>query len=534
MTINDYYDWVVLGDHPGALLSANIMAKMGFSTLVLPLHPSLQVHTSSSDQLFDPEPNFILGLGRVDRSIGLLSECHNYLGYSVSELNLIKTGSESFPQVITPQTRLNLGLDNEGIKHELKREWGEEIAKKTSLLPALRFSQPLALSFWRSFPDYTVLPISKRPTTRLFGKFRTPKHSSTMSIANRFFLKQRSNAKGNSKKWFSLDRSISDLSEAAIEKDLVEICSGIYYGVNGNDTWNPNVLNFLHSLALARTGASFKGGMSAYRQFLRTSGRRLGVQIPEDVECKRLFIEKGKLIGVQVKSRGRMVGVGGGILGCSLDHARKIVYLSGKKVLKKLIQTPTPKGWRLTLALTVNSEAIPHGMSPRAIWKQKDAPSVEIEVTEPKEYDVKKTNEKIVFIRTEVPFTKETLTLDYQKKITARLYQLLTQIFPFLEYHVVNIFPDFKKDPEVLEKEFYEAYPFKKLEDISDNLRVSSGKGVGSFSGIEGLYLASNESFPQLGSFGGTIAGIEALSWYAEMRKSVGDHRFNRFWGFLD
>ena len=50
MKVADHYDWVVLGDSPGALLSAGLAARLGYSVLVLPLAPGLKSLTLESGQ----------------------------------------------------------------------------------------------------------------------------------------------------------------------------------------------------------------------------------------------------------------------------------------------------------------------------------------------------------------------------------------------------------------------------------------------------------------------------------------------------
>ena len=63
MSLADQYDWIVLGDHPGALLSANLAAKLGLSVLVLTKCSAQKVIFSKAGQCLDPEPNFITGMG---------------------------------------------------------------------------------------------------------------------------------------------------------------------------------------------------------------------------------------------------------------------------------------------------------------------------------------------------------------------------------------------------------------------------------------------------------------------------------------
>src|SRR6185312_10300530 len=103
--IRDHYDWIVLGDHPGALLSASLASRLGLSVLALPLAPGPGLMVSKSGQYWDPESNYIAGLGRTSEANGLLSECLVRLGMQNSELEMIET-ENVIPQVVTPRARL--------------------------------------------------------------------------------------------------------------------------------------------------------------------------------------------------------------------------------------------------------------------------------------------------------------------------------------------------------------------------------------------------------------------------------------------
>ena len=62
-------------------------------------------------------------------------------------------------------------------------------------------------------------------------------------------------------------------------------------------------------------------------------------------------------------------------------------------------------------------------------------------------------------------------------------------------------------------EDFSDVYSFTRLEEIPENLLEYQGEGFGSTTGIEGLFLASSESYPGLGSYGATIAALESVAW---------------------
>jgi hypothetical protein len=94
------------------------------------------------------------------------------------------------------------------------------------------------------------------------------------------------------------------------------------------------------------------------------------------------------------------------------------------------------------------------------------------------------------------------------------MFRKLMELVPFVEYHLVRIYPDFRTENQ----ELSEAYGFASVELVPENLKVAAGRGVGSASGIEGLFVATGESYPELGSLGATVAAIEASAWIAHRR----------------
>src|SRR5206468_7559154 len=126
-----------------------------------------------------------------------------------------------------------------------------------------------------------------------------------------------------------------------------ETCLGVWQGVHGASAApsaggeaEPTLADIAHALALIRTGASFAGGLTAYRELLLRIARRLGVHLPPQTECRRIFVSNGKFIGVQVSNRGNMIGASGAVLGCALGQAELSVDVSGRNLLKRLRPAP--------------------------------------------------------------------------------------------------------------------------------------------------------------------------------------------------
>ena len=155
------------------------------------------------------------------------------------------------------------------------------------------------------------------------------------------------------------------------------------------------------------------------------------------------------------------------------------------------------------------------------IWSEAGAPVLELETADPAHYGLRKPGYQIVFARTLLPYSKETLDPEYQKQIAARILKQAAELIPFLDQACENVYPDFRRDAEELGK----VYGFKSLEEIPDNLRyfdARSTKGLGVRSGVDGLFVVSDESFPAWGNWGGTVAAVEAVSGLAHRAGLMG------------
>jgi hypothetical protein len=507
--LRDHYDWVVLGDHPGALLSAGLAARLGLSVLVLPVFPGKALSIAADGRFVDPEPNYLLSLGRVQRFSGLLSECLGRLGILPVELEQVQ-GAEPLPQVLTPAMRLAFGLEDDPLEQALQRELGRESARRSGLMPVLKRAESEYLSFWLQLPErLTLSPDKKKPAVTSVSKARI--QSLRRRLAKELSASEQA-------RWLTARRSASELGRDLGADGIAELLAGFVYGARGAPSSDPSLDEILHLLVLARTGASFRGGMTAYRDFLLRLAKRLGAHVPPKLECKRVFVDQGRFTGVQVANRANVISGGGAVAGCALSQLNSILSQSGRSWWKTLKSSPEPEGWRFTISFLVQSIAIPPGTSPRMVWQERGAPPIEIEITEAEAVGTasgRRTSQRAIQARTILPFSEESLRPDYQRRVASLMLRQLTEILPFLEAHLLAAYPEFR-GPDA--KELSEVYGFQSLASIPENLRClrpAHGSGVGSRSGIDGLFVASGESFPELGSFGGTVAALESVSWLA-------------------
>ena len=248
-----------------------------------------------------------------------------------------------------------------------------------------------------------------------------------------------------------------------------------------------------------------------------------------------------------MNNRGNIISARGGVLGCSFEKASQKMVFGGKRFLPVRRKKVIPIGWRFTIALTVHQEAIPNRPMTRSVWKEKDAPALEIEIVDPSDYRSDRSEKRMIYLRTVMPYAAESLNSQHQRLTAARMLSQVIEILPFMEFHVVRIYPDFRvgadisevlrvipsiSSPEVSAPEFSgpetsnpspsdkldelkQLYGYPSLEEIPDHLLVYAGEDLTSSTGIDGLFRVSGESYPDLGSLGPVVAGLEAVAWLA-------------------
>lgn len=522
--LKDHYDWVVVGDHPAALLSASLVARLGFSVLILPLASGGETMISGSGQLLDPESNFMVGLGSVGQEFGLLASCLNDLGVSVPQSPEIRANDEEMMQLLTPQLRFHLAKDTSALSSGWMREFGIEPDTARKWTDCLYNLDQIVLKFWKAYP------VQFHHIRRIHPRF----HKWTQGFYP--FASDLKIRKKIKKEMVSSLRTPFKNAESAFQEFRLAVQSCF---VDSDFGSTGEIESFFHALSLLRSGGSFRGGLSKYRKFLIQLARDFGASSPTEQFCRRLFVENGRLVGVQLSQRGRLISVDGGILGAPLESSEKLFYFSGRKIFTKKPPTLPPSGWKITLALTVHAEAIPQGMMWRTIWKQPGAPLMEIELADPADYHLGKSQNRMIFLRTTVPYTHETLQPDYQRIILGRMFKHVTQIMPFLEFHLVNLYPDFRIEEDLTpeEKDFESIFHYKALEEIPDSLRVyhsgAKGHGLGYRTPVDFLFHAAADSYPKLGSFGPTLAALESVSDFVDRMSSGADKAITDLWGFL-
>lgn len=526
MQLKENYDLVVLGDHVGGLLAAALATRLNLSVLVLSFGNSLKTFVSrqvqtDSQECLDPESNFLIGAASHNGEYGLLAHCLSHFDKWVEEESRVDF-EKGLPQVLTPKNRFSLTYENDSFEREMNREFGNRVDSDLQLVSALRQAEVEYSQYWRNFLERLKIATDR-----------------SQKAARKELLR-------------SLDRGAKQTGLNAVlqnlqnNNDFAEALLGLSYGIishlPGADV---KMRTLVEQVALARTGAGFKGGVSAFRDLLKKIAKKQGADFLADsqsskiIEFHRLIVNDGRLTAVEViesaaetaaaesEKKVHTLTVRAGAIGCSLAQLKEKVLIQKRSWLKKLKHSPIPIGWRFTVSLQVSRDAICPGMSERMVWKEKGAPPLEIETAFPSDYALadyglatnreahSRDNDsyRLIFLRTLVPYSAESLSPTYQEILAARMVRQLMKLVPFIDRHILKMFPDFRAPS--FEADVLKVYPMRDLSEIPVNLCCYSKKGIGSDSGVDGLFIVSDEAYPELGSLGTTIASLQAMAWLA-------------------
>ncbi len=500
------YDWIVIGEHPAALLSAAFMSKSGYSVLVVGMDSVKDSHVSEEGDCIDPESNWLLGLGENLGKPGLIRDLLIRLGVSFEKETSYFDSEQDLPQILTPQIRIRTLKDQRSFLFELERELGRELNQKAYVSEVFEKTETSSHSFWKKYlKEMDAQIYSASIQTRLRDWFDVEAGPVERSSSNPFGM----TFDFNLKEWSMPHARLKDLVDRCGSSEVRDLILGWAAATHRGEEENPILSELTPLLSVLRRGAGVRGGMRTFRNQLKSLAKKHGATIVSGEQLQRIFIEDRVFVGVQLKGNARVIQGRSALYSGRRSQLNHLVHRS--QIPSSGFRQKAPHGWRFTLALTVNEEAIPPGLNRRSIWKEKGAPALEIEMASPSDYGMGVTGRKLIFARTVLPYHPDSLKIETQRRVASQMFQQLSELLPFLEFHVVDIFPDFRKSYKRGDDEFSLYYGFVSPEFIPENLCVYEGRGEGVFTGIQRLYGAAGESFPCWGNLGPYLAALESI-----------------------
>ena len=493
--LRERYDWIVVGDSIGALISGWLVSRLGLSVLFLNHAHAPRARLIEGGQYLDLEANRLVGFPPIG-SEGIL-------GILADELVQARKGQNVFSplnlEVVFPGFRARAFADPVRLTSELKREWGSDEVRIRSAVEWLDELAQKTRQTWLGYPKtLTLIPSTEPEKKKWFSALPQKLPGSEL------FKKALSN--------LNFERSSFLKNDPRVRRFFEGWSMALGFE---STTWNAKDASRFLGLGLAGWASQYQGGMSACRRDLIESAVRRGAHAPAENECRRIFLSEGRVVGVQVASRAAAISTSGVSLGCTFSQAKKLFNGTLPRSVRRLGRGTRPLGWRYTVALTVPKQAIPSGFPSFWIWAEAGAPGLEIERVTSAERGLDDREHEVIFLRTVLDYRDETLDPKYQHQTSARMFRQLLELCPFLEFHLTQIFPDFRAGQSTEETE---VYGFESLDAIPSSLLVYDSDEAGSEpepTGIEGLFLGTDEYDSRWAGFGHLRAALDSATWIA-------------------
>lgn len=451
-------DWLIWGHEPYGVLAACLAVRLGYKVVIVRDSPqrSWSRRTAFNGQNIEFGTGAILSFLDGDGTSEVLRQLIHRIfpNLSPEELRARLSLKRTFASVCTPDFRLPIYASIS----ELQEEWRWEIGPVGDLEPFFKRHQFFE---WESFLARS-LKLKLKPGPEL--------------------------------------KSVKLPAQAPVENRRAFV-DGVHFALVDAESGSIQEREFVRVLSSCREQLFHEAGRSAISEGLLELARELGVEVIEDSEVERIDVEGGRARRVHLRGR-KPCDAHHVLAQRSLAELRKVCKMPIS--FRRLKESREPRGWRFCAGLTLHPDFMPAMLGHRMIWKEPHAPVVSLEVMKSGE----------VALSTVLPFQEETLSPDYQALMMSRMFRLVTEVFPFMEYYLVRMFPDFREGN--LPDEMKEVYAFDRLEAIPGELLYYPHPGVkatadGYRSGIKNLYVCSPESYPNLGQYGTMLAAFEAV-----------------------
>jgi hypothetical protein len=231
-----------------------------------------------------------------------------------------------------------------------------------------------------------------------------------------------------------------------------------------------------------------------------------GARIVRSSGLKRIYVDRKKLVGIQLDGNPQVIPTSMAILGTGVDQI--------KPFLNESIDLQSqPVSWLFQVEFECNADSLPLGMSDHLLYVDAEAPILEIQRT---------AGTGKITLKVGLPYDESTLNYSYQRRMAERMLKVCEGFIPDLEYNLRRVTPNIR-DPERVEREeLPRIYPFLDLNRIPESLvHYSAQAGVGSQLPIQNFFVCSEESDPRLGVWGGFKASDEMFAWLEKRKKKT-------------
>lgn len=488
MRLAEHYDVICAGGGLSSYLCAALLARAGKRVLVVDegAEAMARLRGRSDDfprLLFDPDFAVFTGIdettafGKTVKELGLGDKFHR---------------PDSIMQVLTADYRIRFAKDAQATKREVLREMpasGRAVCGFFELLQRAGVEVP-------GFVNFALTPAQ--------GSF------GDSGEWKKFWGKYYSSIQ--SKRPVAL--------EDVLEPETAEVCEGLGAAILGALSYaapvNLGCEQTLRGLALSMQGQGYYvGGQDALKRELAAIVVTAGGDVKHSTRVESLISEEKRVVGVLLSSFEGIIQAGTVVISSRLRRLYNTLPAAVRdQAMARSLSRVLPSSWRFTLSLSVKREVIPLGAtSSMAFIGSFRYPLVEenylqIQIVPEALYPgVGEPDTAVLLLTGLVPYLASSMDYAYLRRLAGKMLHVLSEIMPFLEDNILDMYPDFRNS----EQELRTAYPFSGPDWVPENLMqyyVRGHRSVQDFWGPSwttphpNLYFAGRCIWPALGIYG--------------------------------
>lgn len=483
------FDIICAGGGLASYLTGALLSKNGKSVLLIDEETDEGMRKNEG-QLFDPD---FLPFPIRSGFAGPLESILRELGFNPEdEFNTYPTVT----QVLSPRYRIALSTDRDRSLQEIRREIEGESEQVVDFFNRLYEAGNHAPEF---LENVFTLSQSNKPEFHAWRRFWGPYYKSI-----------------HRNQPLRVNEVLNAHQVLESSQECEFLGAALLGGLSFAAPMNLGFEQVARTLPVFLQGQSFfRGGYMSLKKRLADVIRACGGVVRTNTHMEALAVENQKIIGVVLDSYEGVCTADSIILFSRIRN----LYATLPERMKdpsvvRAVDRVVPTHWRFTVSVTVDPEVVPIGVTPHMVY----VGSSKYPLEEDNFLRIQTLgNEGMILVTALVPYKASCLDYGYLRRLSGKMLQALSTIFPFVEEHIQKIYPDFRENEESIRA----VYQFDGPDWVPEKLLQFYVRGhhlVQDFWGPSlttphpNLYFGGRSIWPALGSYGEVVTARKIIN----------------------
>jgi hypothetical protein len=223
-------------------------------------------------------------------------------------------------------------------------------------------------------------------------------------------------------------------------------------------------------------------------------------------QLKRVFVDRGNFVGVQLDRNSKMIPSKGGIVASHYDSLTRIMS-------EEVALISSESGFRFEMRFECAPHSLPRGISSRMIFVDGDSPILELIHESPGSF----------VLRTFLSLDGASFDASFQRRLCERMIKVAGHYIPDLEYNLKGMTPDLRDGERAETIELPALYPYQESSQVPAERLVfenSNRSSSGYQSPVGNLFLANAEANPSMGLYGPYQSMVQFFEIMAKKKDS--------------